>query len=39
MQQNEVELYFEGKYIGVGVNEFFAGGSFWTLFKQYLNAV
>lgn len=27
MQQNEVVLYFEGKYMLVGVNEFFAGGS------------
>ena len=28
MQQNEVVLYFEGKYMWVGVNEFFAGESF-----------
>lgn len=27
MQQNEVVLYFEGKYMWVGVNGFFAGGS------------
>ena len=27
MQQNEVVLYFEGKYMWVGVNGFFAGES------------
>ena len=27
IQQNEVVLYLEGKYIWVGVNGFFAGGS------------
>ena len=26
MQQNEVVLYFWGKWMGVGVNGFFAGG-------------
>ena len=36
MQQNEVVLYFEGKYMWVGVNEFFAGGSF---FEHYLNDI
>lgn len=27
LQHNEVVLYFEGKYMWVGVNGFFAGGS------------
>lgn len=43
MQQNEVVLYFEGKYMWVGVNEFFAGGSTFLniaeIFEHFLNAV
>ncbi len=35
MQQNEVVLYFEGKYIGVILQSIVFG----MLFKRYLNAV
>ena len=35
MQQNEVVLYFEGKYMWVGVNGFFQA----VVFECYLNDI